>query len=160
MEQPRPGDKRFQVLNYVGIIDQLITTRANRMLAAEKLPLAQFSMLNHFSHDPKRGRTVSETAGAFEAPQPGITKMFQRLVRKGYLAVKTAPEDARIKRHFLTAKGQAARRRAIARLMPDIARMFAEWPPDELDALHGALFRLKVWLDRDRDPPPKGKPRP
>ena len=152
MEQPRPGDPRFQILNYVGIVDQLITTQANRILAAERLPLVQFSMLTHFSHEPERARSVSETAAAFQVPQPGITRLFQRLVKKGYLAVRASDADGRVRRHVLTPKGAAAQRRAVARLMPEIARIFADWSAADIAALHRRLFRLKSWLDADRDP--------
>jgi DNA-binding MarR family transcriptional regulator len=149
--RPRPGDPRFQIVNYVGIIDQLATTRANQILADGNLPLAQFVMLNHFSHDPARASSVSEVARDFQAPQPGITKMLQRLVRKGFLAIRPDPVDGRIKRHLLTPAGQEAHQAAVRRLLPEIARIFADWPAEDVATLHRLLFRLKDWLDRDRD---------
>jgi DNA-binding MarR family transcriptional regulator len=151
-ETPRPGDKRYQIVTYVGIADQLLTTAANRALAHDDLPLAQFVMLQHFSHEPERGHGVSQVADAFQVPQPGVTKMLQRLVRKGFLEVRPGPEDGRLKLHFLTPAGLAAHRAGVARLMPEVARIFTDWPPEDIDRLHGLLFRLKTWLDRDRDP--------
>ena len=154
MSIPRPGDKRFQILNYVGIVDQLATTVANRLLAADDLPLAQFVMLNHFSHEPARGQTVMEVARAFQTQQAGITKMLQRLVKKGYLRVEHSREDRRLRIHCITEQGLRAHADAIGRLMPEIARTFAQWQPADIDRLHGLLFRLKDWLDRDRDREP------
>jgi DNA-binding MarR family transcriptional regulator len=152
-DTPRPGDRRFQIVNYVGIADQLLTTRANRILADGDLPLAQFVMLNHFSHEPARGRSVTEIASAFEAPQPGITKMLQRLVRKGLIEVRGAPGDARVRLHHLTAKGRRAHARALERVLPEVARLFADWAEEDVAKLHALLFRLKSELDRARDPP-------
>ncbi|MCW5732282.1 MAG: MarR family transcriptional regulator, partial [Alphaproteobacteria bacterium] len=121
MNQPRPGDRRFQIVNYVGIIDQLATNVANRVLAGADLPLAQFIMLNHFSHEPARGRTVMEVARAFQAQQAGVTKVLQRLVRKGFLEVRQSPEDRRLRIHLLTAKGRQAHAEAVAALLPEVA---------------------------------------
>lgn len=150
-DSPRPGDKRFQIVSFIGIADQLLTTAANRVLAGDDLPLAQFVMLQHFSHEPARGRSVTEVAAAFQVPQPGVTKMLQRLVRKGFLEVRAGPEDGRIKLHYLTTAGIEAHRAGVERVMPEVARVFAGWPADDIDRLHGLLFRLKSWLDRDRD---------
>ncbi len=150
-DSPRPGDKRYQIVTYIGIADQLMTTAANRVLADDDLPLAQFVMLQHFSHDPGEGHSVGQVAGAFQVPQPGVTKMLQRLVRKGFLEVRSGPQDGRVKLHFITQAGIEAHRTGVARLLPEVARVFADWPADDIDRLHGLLFRLKTWLDRDRD---------
>ncbi len=150
-DNPRPGDKRYQIVTYVGIADQLMTTMANRVLADDGLPLAQFVMLQHFSHQPARGHSVGQVAGAFQAPQPGVTKMLQRLVKKKFLEVRGDEADGRIKLHFITPAGLDAHRAGVTRLMPEVARMFDGWPPEDVDRLHGLLFRLKTWLDQDRD---------
>ncbi|MBN9528664.1 MAG: winged helix-turn-helix transcriptional regulator [Alphaproteobacteria bacterium] len=150
-DTPRPGDKRYQIVTYIGIADQLLTTAANRVLAGDDLPLAQFVMLQHFSHEPELGRSVTQVADAFQVPQPGVTKMLQRLVKKGFLAVRAGAGDGRVKLHFLTPAGLDAHRAGVERLTPAVARVFADWAPEDIDRLHGLLFRLKTWLDRDRD---------
>jgi DNA-binding MarR family transcriptional regulator len=150
---PRPGDRRWQIVNYIGIAEQLLRAAANKRLAALKLPFGEFVMLNHFSHDPARPRSVGETATALQAPQPGVTKMLQRLARKGLVAVVPGAPDGRVKLHVMTAKGQALHRRALECFAPDIARAFADWPEDDIQRLHALLFRLKSWLDADRDKP-------
>jgi DNA-binding MarR family transcriptional regulator len=150
---PRPGDRRWQIVNYIGIAEQLLRAAANRRLAALKLPFGEFVMLNHFSHEPARPRSVGETAAALQAPQPGVTKMLQRLARKGLVAVVPGAEDGRVKRHVLTAQGQALHRRALESFAPDISRAFAGWPEEDIARLHALLFRLKSWLDAERDKP-------
>jgi DNA-binding MarR family transcriptional regulator len=158
---PRPGDRRFQIVNYIGIANQLLTTHANQQLAVLDLPLAQFIMLNHFSHEPARGRTVGSIASAFQTPQPGVTKMLQRLVRKGLLEVRPDAADQRVKHHFVTEQGLAAHGAALARLMPAIDAAFADWLDRDVADLHALLFRLKTWLDAARDPrPPLPPPSP
>jgi DNA-binding MarR family transcriptional regulator len=149
-DEPRPGDKRYQIVNYIGIADPLLTTRANQILGVGDLPFAQFVMLNHFSHEPDRARRVTEVASAMQQPQPTATRTLQRLVRKGYLEVRAADYDARARVHVLTRSGKAAHRRAIARLMPEVAARFADWDTHDVDTLHRLLFRLMRELDAAR----------
>jgi DNA-binding MarR family transcriptional regulator len=149
-DEPRSGDKRYQIVNYIGIADQLLTTRANQILGVGDLPFAQFVMLNHFSHEPARPRRVTEVASAMQQPQPTVTRTLQRLVRKGYLEVRAADDDARARVHVLTRTGRAAHRRAIERLMPEVAARFADWDARDVDTLHRLLFRLMRELDEAR----------
>ncbi|MCU0898564.1 MAG: MarR family winged helix-turn-helix transcriptional regulator [Burkholderiales bacterium] len=149
-DEPRPGDKRYQIVNYIGIADQLLTTRANQILGVGDLPFAQFVMLNHFSHEPNRARRVTEVASAMQQPQPTVTRTLQRLVRKGYLEVRAADDDARARVHVLTRTGKAAHRRAIERLMREVVARFADWDTRDVDTLHRLLFRLMRGLDSAR----------
>jgi DNA-binding MarR family transcriptional regulator len=144
-------EKLKQVLTWIGVANQLTTTRFNQLMADRNLPLPQFSMLNHFSRDPKAHYTITQLASAFQANQPAMTKTVQHLIRKGYLTVKVSPEDQRIKYHSITKAGLAAHQQAIARIIPDAQLMFSEWRPEEIEALHQSLFRLKNWLDEHRD---------
>ena len=52
----------FRIVNWIGIIDQLASTEANRVLRPLGLQLPQFVMLNHFSHRPDEARTVTSVA--------------------------------------------------------------------------------------------------
>lgn len=140
-----------QILVWIGVANQLATTRFNQLMAESNLPLPQFAMLNHFSRDPQQGRTITQLASAFQANQPAMTKTVQHLMKKGYLDVRVSQEDKRVKYHFITAAGLEAHQKAIARILPDAQFVFADWSTDEIDALHQALFRLKNWLDDHRD---------
>lgn len=143
-------DLRFRILNWIGIIDQLATTRANRQLQHLDLPFPQFVLLNHFSHRPQEAKTVTAIARAMQQPQPGITKTVQKLVAKGYLAETPSADDARSKLLRLTAKGQAAHRQAIACLIPALTPAFADWKEADLKLLFRLLDRLKIYLDANR----------
>jgi DNA-binding MarR family transcriptional regulator len=144
-------EKLQQVLVWIGVSNQLITTRFNQMMAESNLPLPQFTMLNHFKRNPQQGHTITELTSAFQANQPAITKTVQHLVKKGYLDIQVSKEDKRVKHHFITEAGLEAHQKAIACILPDAQLIFAEWRVEEVDALHQFLFHLKNWLDDHRD---------
>lgn len=143
-------DRRFRILNWIGIIDQLATTQANRLLAETDLPFPQFVMLTHFHHRPDEGKTVTGIAAAFQQPQPGVTKTAQKLVAKGFLERRPDPEDGRIRRLHLSAAGRRAYGEALARFEPALVRIFEGWTVAELSRLFADLERLRAWLDVNR----------
>lgn len=144
---PDPG---FRIVNWIGIIDQLASTKANRVLRDHDLPLPQFVMLNHFSHRPEDAKTVGGIARAMQQQLPAVTKTTQKLVAKGYLREAPSREDARSKLLFLTARGRTAHRHAIAALLPALAPAFAGWTEEELADFWQYLDRLKTYLDENR----------
>ncbi|MBV9835308.1 MAG: MarR family transcriptional regulator [Alphaproteobacteria bacterium] len=144
----------FRIINWIGIIDQLAGSAANRLLLPLDLPLPQFIVLNHFSHRPgaeSGGHTIMALARALQQPQPGITKTVQKLVDKGFLAERANPRDGRSKLLQMTPKGIAAHHQGIAALMPELARAFDDWSAEDMQRLFADLDRLKLWLDSDRD---------
>lgn len=144
-------EKLKQVLTWIGVANQLTTTRFNQLMTDRNLPLPQFSMLNHFSRDPKVCYTITQLAADFQANQPAITKTVQHLIRKGFLKVQVSSEDKRIKYHSITKAGLVAHQQAIVQIIPDAQLMFADWNADEIETFHQSLFRLKNWLDEHRD---------
>jgi DNA-binding MarR family transcriptional regulator len=151
MALPPELEKIRQILVWVGVTNQLLVTRLNRTIARGDLPFAQFVMLNHFSLFADEGHTVSRLANAFETGQPGVSKTVARLVEKGYLRAEPDPDDGRSKRHYLTVAGATAHADALSRLAPDAALIFRDWPAEDIDALHRLIFKLKSWLDENRD---------
>lgn len=141
----------FRIVNYIGIIDQLASTQANRALKAHGLALPQFVLLNHFSHRPDEPKTITGMARALQQPQPGLTKTVQKLVAKGWLSERTNGKDGRSKLLVITARGIAKHRTAVAALTPKLAEAFGDWPEKDQQTLFSQLDRLKQWFDRDRD---------
>ena len=141
----------FRIVNWIGIIDQLASTEANRALKPLGIQMPLFVLLNHFSHRPDEPRTVTGIARALQQPQPGVTKNVQKLVAKGWLRERTNGGDGRSKLLVLTPAGIARHRAAIAALAPGLARAFADWPERDQRSLFALLDRLKLWFDRDRD---------
>lgn len=156
----RPADELiYETLNFIGIADQLMTTRANRVLAEGDLPFPQFVMLSHFSKDPARRRTVTGIASAFQAPQPGITKTLAKMRKRGFVEMRAAQDDGRVREVWVTPEGLAAYRAALKRITPDARLIFAGWDEQDLQRLHDLLERLKSWLDDNRDArPPAHRP--
>lgn len=140
----------FRIVNWIGIIDQLATTEANRVLKPLGLQMSQFVLLNHLSRRPDEPRTVGAIARALQQQQPAVTKTVQKLVDKGWLRERTSDSDGRSKLLTLTAAGLARHRAAVTALMPGLERAFADWSERDQRTLFALLDRLKVWLDEDR----------
>jgi DNA-binding MarR family transcriptional regulator len=137
----------WRIFNWIGIIDQLATTRATRTLGELKLPFPQFVMLNHFSHRPQEGKTVTSVAAALQQPQPGVTKTIQKMVARKLLKADPAPDDARSKLLTITPKGLDLHARAVSAFVPQFAEVYSGWDEAEMADLFAKLDRLKVWLD-------------
>jgi DNA-binding MarR family transcriptional regulator len=144
-------EKLRQILIWIGVANQLTTTRFDRLMTESNLPLPQFTMLNHFSRNPQQRYTITQLTSAFQANQPAMTKTVQHLLEKGYLDFQVSQEDKRVKFHSITAAGLEAHQKAIAQIEPDAQLIFAEWSAEEIETLHKSVFRLKNWLDDRRD---------
>ncbi|MGO1118967.1 MarR family winged helix-turn-helix transcriptional regulator [Rhodovibrionaceae bacterium A322] len=148
--EPARLDPRYRIITWVGIINQLATHKAGSLLSPQDLPLPQFQLLNHFSHRPDEGKTVTRVARAMQQPQPGITKTLQKLVARGYLSWRPNPEDGRSKLLFMTPEGQAVHQQAVSTLLPALAEVFQDWDDREISDLFAQLDRIKIYLDDNR----------
>lgn len=151
--QAQPHDQTqdplaFQVLNEVGIISQLSSNLATRLLAPD-LNLSQFTLLNHFTRLGGE-RSLVQLAGAMQVTKAAMTNTVARLHAKGLLDVQPDPQDGRGKRVSLTPAGRAARQKAVQRLSQAMAGMGAAVSDPELSAALQALRQLRVWFDSHR----------
>ena len=134
-----------------GIIQQLMSTRHNRLFADQELTLSQFGVLNHFTHEAQRSWTITDLANVMEMNQPGITKIVTVLLDKKLLQSKPDKIDKR-KRHLtITHRGLAFCEDTFRSLLPEISHMFDEWNDSSLKQFHGHLEKLMLWLDDNRD---------
>ncbi|MCR9213377.1 MAG: MarR family transcriptional regulator [Proteobacteria bacterium] len=140
----------FRILNWIGIIEQLTSTKMRQLLDGTDVPPPQFILLNHFSHRPEEGKTVSGIAWAMQQPQPGITKTIAKLLAKGFLRAEENPEDGRSKTLFVTDNGLAAHAVAKGRLEEGMQDTFNGWREWEKKDFFGFLDRLKIYLDDNR----------
>lgn len=146
---PAPADPiAFQVLNEIGIIDQLAQNRAARALGPA-LNLSQFVVLNHFTRlgGP---RSLVQLAGAMQVTKGAMTNTVTRLAAKGLVRVEPDPADGRGKLVSLTEAGAAARGQALADLSVGLADLMRDIAQDDLDAALPFLRRLRIWFDTHR----------
>ncbi len=148
-EEQKPG-LEFRIINWIGMIEQLSSTKARQHLEGTNVPMPQFILLNHFSHRPDEGKTVTKIAWAMQQPQPGITKTLAKMVAKGFLREEPNPEDGRSKILFLTAAGRQAHRDAGQRLVNGMSGVFDGWSAEDKESLFGFLDRLKIYFDDHR----------
>ena len=138
----------FQVLNEIGIIDQLAQNRATRLLSPE-LNMSQFIVLNHFTR-LGGNRSLMELASAMQVTKGAMSNTVARLLDKRLIAVKPDPRDGRGKIVSLTPVGRIARNRAVNRLGRGLAGLDAVLSAEELASTLGMLRRLRTWFDRNR----------
>jgi DNA-binding MarR family transcriptional regulator len=138
----------FQVLNEIGIIDQLAQNRAARLLSPE-LNMSQFIVLNHFAR-LGGNRSLTELASAMQVTKGAMSNTVARLLDKRLIAVKPDPRDGRGKVVSLTPAGRIARNRAVNRLGRGLAGLDAVLSAEELASTLGVLCRLRVWFDLNR----------
>ena len=138
----------FQVLNEIGIIDQLAQNRAARLLGPA-LNLSQFVVLNHFSRlgGP---RSLVQLASAMQVTKGAMSNTVARLAAKGLVVVQPDPADGRSKQVRLSDAGHAARQQALADLARGLADLDRDIPPETLLTALPLLRQLRVWFDSHR----------
>lgn len=141
----------FRLLNEIGIIGQL-----SRSLLEARLPpgfvAAQFTVLNHLVRVGD-GSTPLSIAQAFQVPKNSMTHSLAVLEREGLIEIRKNPQDGRSKLVFITDAGRKFRAEMIAALAPDIARIAAAFPPENVARLLPDLEKLRKFLDADRNRP-------
>lgn len=142
----------FRLFNEIGIIGQL-----SRNLLEARLPpgivAAQFAVLNHLARLGD-GRTPLVLAQAFQVPKNSMTHSLAVLEREGLIEIRRNPGDGRSKLVYLTEAGRSFRAATIDALAPDMARIAAAFPPDDVAALLPGLENLRKFLDADRNSTP------
>lgn len=140
----------YDILTYVGIIEHLTRTRAERGLRGTGITFPQFAFLNHFRRrPPEEPKTVTSIARAFQQPQPGVTKTLQKMLAQGLIKATEAPGDARSRLLTLTPKGIKAHEKALAILTDQFRAAFADWTEPEMTAFFQHLSKLKSWMDTE-----------
>ena len=138
----------FQVLNEIGIIDQLAQNRAARLLGPA-LNLSQFVVLNHFSRlgGP---RSLVQLASAMQVTKGAMSNTVARLAAKGLVEVMPDPTDGRGKLVSLSDAGRAARQQALAGLALGLDDLNRDIPPETLITALPLLRQLRIWFDSHR----------
>jgi DNA-binding MarR family transcriptional regulator len=133
-----------------GILQQLLTTRQNKLFANLSITSSQFGLLLHFTHNPTRSWLVSELANVMEMNQPGLTKVVTQLVDKGLMLATPDTSDRRKKHLKITEKGLKICSITLNLFEPDIQNIYSSFANDELSELERHLEKLMAWLDNNR----------
>ena len=141
----------FRLFTEIGIIEHL-----SRSILEARLPpgfvLAQFSVLNHLVRVGD-GRTPMAIARAFQVPKTSMTHSLAVLERERLIEIRKNPKDGRSKLVYITDAGRKLRQETIDSLAPDVRRIAASFPPDQVARLLPDLEALRKFLDADRDRP-------
>ena len=143
-------DSEARVMIVLGIINQLLTTRYNKVFKGLPLNQSQFGVLNHFTHRPDQSWLVGDLANVMEINQPGITKIVAVLVEKGLLASTTGKGDKRKRNLKITKKGLSVCEKMVQSLLPDISLTLSDWSNKDLTHFQSDLEKLMGWLDENR----------
>ena len=144
-------ESEIRVAILFGILQQLMTTRQNKLFANLSITSSQFGLLVHFTHNPTRSWLVSELANVMEMNQPGITKVVTQLVDKGLLLATPDKIDGRKKHLTITDKGLKTCLKTMNFFEPDLQNIYSSFANDELSELEQRLEKLMTWLDSNRD---------
>ncbi len=137
-----------QVFAEIGIIDQLATTRMDRLLP-NGVTSAQFSVLNHLAvHGLEM--TPASLADTFLVTKGAMTNILHKLERQGLVAVTGDAHDGRKKRVSLTGAGRAAYEASVAGLRPMMESMREAFTQEEFQDALPFLNALRVWLAETR----------
>ena len=139
---------QFQLLNEIGIIDQLAQYRASQLLAPA-LNMPQFIVLNHFVRLHRESSLVDLSA-AMQVTKGAMTNTVARLLAKGFVTVAPDPRDGRGKRVRITAAGRRARTRAVSKLAEGLSALGGVLSREELSQSLLLLRKIRVWFDTNR----------
>ena len=138
----------FEVLNEIGIINQLASTAFSRALPHD-LTIAQFTVLNHCVRLGDNW-TPARLAAAFQITRGTLTATLKRLEAKGFIALVPDTEDGRSKRVHLTEEGRQAREDAIIETFPMLQTVSQALPAELAKSLIPNLRQLRIFLDENR----------
>ena len=138
----------FRFFTEIGIINQLVGTRAERFLPFG-LTMSQFGVLNHFVRGlpPK---SPLDLARAFQVTKGAMTNTVHQLETKGFVEVKPHETDGRSKIVSISEAGRAAHKEAQMALGSAFADFAAEFAPEDVAHLIPGLEKVRIWLDDNR----------
>lgn len=140
----------FQVLNEIGIINQLSSAQFVRALVPHNLGQSEFSVLNRFVRVGD-ATTPSRLARIFQMTKPSMTAILGKLQAKGFVEIIGSEEDRRRKIVTITEAGRRARERALEAVAPLGEQVLQAFDAAQLQAILPTLTELRQFLDTARD---------
>ena len=138
----------FEFFNEIGIINQLSSTRFERVLP-DGLSLAQFSVLNNFARLGGT-RTPAQLADAFQVTKGAMTNTLKKLAARGCIDIHPDPTDGRSKIISVTKAGLALRDTAIQAALTELKDMSALVDAEWVARVLPQLREVRSALDKAR----------
>ncbi len=138
----------FRFFNEIGIINQLVSNRVERMLP-HGLTMSQFTVLNHFSRGLP-SKSPLGLANAFQVTKGAMTNTLKQLDGKGFIAIEPHESDGRSKIVSITDRGRVAHRDALAEIAKAMSAFVEIVGRDEIDNAIPMLQKVRIWLDENR----------
>lgn len=123
---------------------QHLSAKMNRLLEDKGLNMTQFSILNHFSHQPQKSETISHLTKTMEMNQPAITKAIKTLCKLSAVRKEIDESDARIQHLFVTDGGLRLLAEAQQACFPLLQSSFEGLADHELMLFLNLLIKVKV----------------
>ncbi|MBA4067063.1 MAG: MarR family transcriptional regulator [Isosphaera sp.] len=134
----------LEVVGRVIVLARHLEQSVGEALAAHGLTLGQFDILATLRrHGPKGGLPPRELLKSVVLSSGGMTARLDALEEAGLVARRADPEDRRMVRIELTAKGRRVIDAATADRFAEARASLPKLPPDDLAALAGLL---RKWL--------------
>ncbi len=132
--------------------DQAITDTLDKM----SLTASQGRVLGYVAHHPQPPcpRDIEQD---FQLSHPTVSGLLSRLEQKGFLQLRTDPEDRRCKRIYLLEKGLACQAQIHRRIDQHEAQLVRGFTPEEQDQFAALLQRA---IENLGDCPSKTKEEP
>lgn len=138
----------FRFFNEIGIINQLASSRAERVLP-HGLTISQFSVLNHFVRLQKP-RSPLGLANAFQVTKGAMTNTLKQLEHKGFVNITPHETDRRSKIVFISDTGRKAHAQSRNAMFDFFKEIAVHFSSDQLDRHIADLESIRVWLDNNR----------
>ena len=142
--------------NAVSIVVRMLAAQ-NLLLTALRrgfgpdLSLARFDLLAQLVRED--GQTLAQLSRSMLVTAGNLTGLVDRAERDGIVERRPDPNDRRLTRVALTARGQKLAHKAIARHSELAEEILGPLQPKEREELRRLLGRLREALDRAVDPP-------
>lgn len=143
------NDLIFRFFNEIHIIAQLSGNALGKAMP-DGMTLPQFSVLNHLVR-LGGNRTPLSIASAMQVSKGTMTNTLRHLEKSGSIIIRPDNADGRSKRIDVTEGGRIAHGRALANMVPALARMSETFADKQLASALPLLEEIRHVLDDMRN---------
>lgn len=149
MDRQQEGQILFELLNEVGIINQLASAAFNKRMP-HGLHVSQFSVVNHLIRTGD-GSSPVQIANAMQVTKATMTHTLGILESLNFIRHEPNPNDKRSKLVFVTKKGREFQAKAITAIAPALGALIQLCDMEALANILPELRELRKILDDNRD---------